>query len=65
MKGIEGLITFTYYEDIEKAATFYRETLGFEEVMIDALRLTGEPTIELPLTLLSIFHKPRFLTRGG
>lgn len=33
MKGIEGLITFTYYEDIETAAKFYRETLGFEEVM--------------------------------
>jgi len=33
MKGIEGMITFCYYNDIEKAAEFYRETLGFEEVM--------------------------------
>ena len=33
MKGIEGMITFTYYNDIEKAAEFYRETLGFNEVM--------------------------------
>ncbi len=27
------MITFTYYSDIEKAAKFYGETLGFEEVM--------------------------------
>ncbi len=33
MKGIEGLITFTYYNDIEKAEEFYGETLGFKEVM--------------------------------
>ena len=33
MKAIEGMITFTYYNEIEKAAEFYRETLGFEEVM--------------------------------
>ena len=33
MKGIEGMITFTYYNDIEKAAEFYRETLEFNEVM--------------------------------
>ncbi len=33
MKDIEGMITFTYYKDIEKAAEFYRETLGLQEVM--------------------------------
>ena len=33
LKGIEGMITFTYYNDIEKAEKFYGETLGFEEVM--------------------------------
>jgi catechol 2,3-dioxygenase-like lactoylglutathione lyase family enzyme len=33
MKGIEGMITFTYYYDIEKAAEFYHKILGFEEVM--------------------------------
>jgi uncharacterized glyoxalase superfamily protein PhnB len=33
MKDIEGMITFTYYNDIEKAAEFYRETLGLKEVM--------------------------------
>lgn len=33
MKGIEGMITFTYYHDIEKVAEFYRDTLGFKEVM--------------------------------
>lgn len=27
------MITFTYYRDIERAAKFYRDTLGFEEVM--------------------------------
>jgi lactoylglutathione lyase len=29
----EGLITFLYYEDVGKAAEFYRETMGFEQVM--------------------------------
>jgi len=29
----EGLITFLYYEDVEKAAEFYRETMNFEQVM--------------------------------
>ena len=33
MKAIEGMITFTYYNDIEKAAKFYSETLEFESVM--------------------------------
>ena len=33
MKDIEGMITFTYYNDIEKAAEFYGETLEFESVM--------------------------------
>jgi catechol 2,3-dioxygenase-like lactoylglutathione lyase family enzyme len=33
MKAIEGMITFTYYNDIEKAAEFYGKTLGFEAVM--------------------------------
>ena len=33
MKDIEGMITFTYYNDIENATEFYRETLGFTEVM--------------------------------
>ena len=30
---IEGMITFTYYKDIEKAAEFYGNTLGFKQVM--------------------------------
>ena len=30
---IEGMITFTYYKDIEKAAEFYGNTLGFIQVM--------------------------------
>jgi len=33
MKDIEGMITFTYYNDLDKAAEFYGGTLGFEEVM--------------------------------
>jgi len=33
MKGIEGMITFTYHEDIETADRFYGETLGLERVM--------------------------------
>jgi catechol 2,3-dioxygenase-like lactoylglutathione lyase family enzyme len=33
MKGIEGMITFTYHEDIEAADRFYGETLGLERVM--------------------------------
>ncbi len=33
MNGIDGMITFTYYKDIEKAAEFYSETLGFDMVM--------------------------------
>ena len=33
MKDIEGMITFTYYNDIEEAAKFYGETLGFKQVM--------------------------------
>jgi len=33
MKDIQGMITFTYYNDIEKAAEFYGEKLGFEKVM--------------------------------
>ena len=33
MKGINGMITFTYYHNLEKAATFYKEVLGFNEVM--------------------------------
>jgi catechol 2,3-dioxygenase-like lactoylglutathione lyase family enzyme len=33
MRGVEGMITFIYYNEIEKAAEFYREILGFEEVM--------------------------------
>ncbi|MCW4048962.1 MAG: VOC family protein [Candidatus Bathyarchaeota archaeon] len=33
MKGIEGMITFTYHDDIEKANKFYRDTMGFKQVM--------------------------------
>jgi predicted enzyme related to lactoylglutathione lyase len=33
MKGIEGMITFTYHEDIEAANGFYGETLRLERVM--------------------------------
>jgi lactoylglutathione lyase len=29
----EGLITFTYYEDLERACKFYGEIMGFEEVI--------------------------------
>ena len=28
--GVEGLVTFLYYKDLEEAATFYEEVMGFE-----------------------------------
>ncbi len=28
--GVEGLITFLYYKDLEKATRFYEEVMGFE-----------------------------------
>ena len=31
--GVEGMITFTYYNDLEKAAEFYGETMGFALVI--------------------------------
>jgi len=33
MKGIEGMITFTYHDDVEAADSFYGETLGLKRVM--------------------------------
>jgi lactoylglutathione lyase len=33
LEGVEGMITFTYYNDLEKAAEFYGETMGFELVI--------------------------------
>ena len=30
---LEGLITFTYYDDLESACKFYGEIMGFEEVI--------------------------------
>jgi lactoylglutathione lyase len=33
VEGVEGLITFTYYNDLEKAAEFYGEKMGFELVI--------------------------------
>lgn len=32
-KSIDGLITFTYYDDLEKAEKFYGEIMGFELVI--------------------------------
>jgi len=29
-KRVEGLITFLYYNDLEKAASFYEDVMGFE-----------------------------------
>ena len=31
--GVEGVLTFFYYDDIEKASEFYRCVMGFERVM--------------------------------
>lgn len=28
--GVDGLITFLYYKDLEKAAGFYKDVMGFE-----------------------------------
>jgi predicted enzyme related to lactoylglutathione lyase len=33
MKDIQGMITFTYHEDIEAADRFYGKTLGLKRVM--------------------------------
>lgn len=33
MYETEGMITFTYYNDIEKATKFYRNVMGFKQVM--------------------------------
>jgi len=30
---VDGLITFLYYKDLEKAASFYQKTMGFELVI--------------------------------
>jgi len=46
---IEGLITFTYYKDLDKAARFYSEVMGFEQVIdVDfakVYRITGSSHI--------------------
>ncbi|HUS78623.1 MAG TPA: VOC family protein [Patescibacteria group bacterium] len=46
---IEGLITFTYYKDLNKAAKFYSEVMGFEQVIdVDfakVYRVTGSSHI--------------------
>lgn len=31
--GLEGALTFFYYEDLEPASDFYRDVMGFEPVM--------------------------------
>ena len=33
MNDIEGMITFTYYHDLEAAAKFYEEVMGLEKVV--------------------------------
>lgn len=33
MNGVEGFITFTYHEDLERAADFYRDVLELDMVM--------------------------------
>ena len=32
-KKIDGLITFLYYSDLDRAAEFYREVIGLELVI--------------------------------
>ncbi len=31
--GVEGLITFLYYDDLERAARFYEDVMGFEKTV--------------------------------
>jgi predicted enzyme related to lactoylglutathione lyase len=33
LEGVEGMITFTYYNDLEKVAEFYEKIMGFELVI--------------------------------
>ena len=32
-QGIEGMFTFTYYDDLDEAERFYRDVMGFEKVI--------------------------------
>lgn len=31
--GVDGLITFLYYEDLEEAVSFYEDVMGFEKTV--------------------------------
>ena len=32
-QGIEGMFTFTYYDDLDEAERFFRDVMGFEKVI--------------------------------
>ena len=49
--GVEGLITFLYYEDLEGAVRFYEEVMGFEKIVDQGwakiYRVVGEAHVGL------------------
>lgn len=49
--GVEGLITFLYYEDLEGAMRFYEEVMGFEKIVDQGwakiYRVVGEAHVGL------------------
>jgi len=49
--GVEGLITFLYYEDLEGAVRFYEEVMGFEKIVDQGwakiYRVAGEAHVGL------------------
>ncbi|MBW2029237.1 MAG: VOC family protein [Deltaproteobacteria bacterium] len=59
--GCDGLITFLYYEDIEEASVFYRDVMGFENVMdrdwVKIYRISGNAHVGL-VTGPRGWHRP-------
>jgi lactoylglutathione lyase len=49
--GVEGLITFLYYEDLEGAVRFYEDVMGFEKIVDQGwakiYRVAGEAHVGL------------------
>ena len=59
--GVEGLITFLYYEDLERAVRFYEDVMGFEKTVDQGwakiYRVAGEAHVGL-VNGSRGYHKP-------
>ncbi len=59
--GVEGLITFLYYEDLERAVRFYEDVMGFEKTVDQGwakiYRVAGEAHVGL-VDGSRGYHKP-------